>query len=141
MDVTSYDPKKVNVAVDGAIIAGYASDSMITATKNEDAVTTEVGCKGDVVYSENANESGTITITLQGTSSSLPRLRSLASSRKQISVTVSDANDSDDISITAQKCRVVKMPDVSRGKTSGNVTISIFVPNLQEVAGPSERIN
>ena len=131
MDVTSYDPKKVNVAVDGAIIAGYASDSMITATKNEDAVTTEVGCKGDVVYSENANESGTITITLQGTSSSLPRLRSLSSSRKQISVTVSDANDSDDISITAQKCRVVKMPDVSRGKTSGNVTISIFVPNLQ----------
>lgn len=131
MDVTSYDPKKVNVAVDGAIIAGYASDSMITATKNEDAVTTEVGCKGDVVYSENANESGTITITLQGTSSSLPRLRSLASSRKQISVTVSDANDSDNISITAQKCRVVKMPDVSRGKTSGNVTISIFVPNLQ----------
>ena len=131
MDVTSYDPQKVNVAVDGAIIAGYASDSMITATKNEDAVTTEVGCKGDVVYSENANESGTITITLQGTSSSLPRLRSLASSRKQISVTVSDANDSDDISITAQKCRVVKMPDVSRGKTSGNVTISIFVPNLQ----------
>lgn len=131
MDVTSYDPKKVNVAVDGAIITGYAADSMITATKNEDAVTTEVGCKGDVVYSENANESGTITITLQGTSSSLPRLRSLASSRKQISVTVSDANDSDDISITAQKCRVVKMPDVSRGKTSGNVTISIFVPNLQ----------
>ncbi len=131
MDVTSYDPKKVNVAVDGAIITGYASDSMITATKNEDAVTTEVGCKGDVVYSENANESGTITITLQGTSSSLPRLRILASSRKQISVTVSDANDSDDISITAQKCRVVKMPDVSRGKTSGNVTISIFVPNLQ----------
>ena len=131
MDVTSYDPKKVNVAVDGAIITGYASDSMITATKNEDAVTTEVGCKGDVVYSENANESGTITITLQGASSSLPRLRSLASSRKQISVTVSDANDSDDISITAQKCRVVKMPDVSRGKTSGNVTISIFVPNLQ----------
>lgn len=131
MDVTSYDPKKVNVAVDRAIITGYASDSMITATKNEDAVTTEVGCKGDVVYSENANESGTITITLQGTSSSLPRLRSLASSRKQISVTVSDANDSDDISITAQKCRVVKMPDVSRGKTSGNVTISIFVPNLQ----------
>ena len=131
MDVTSYDPKKVNVAVDGAIITGYASDSMVTATKNEDAVTTEVGCKGDVVYSENANESGTITITLQGTSSSLPRLRSLASSRKQISVTVSDANDSDDISITAQKCRVVKMPDVSRGKTSGNVTISIFVPNLQ----------
>lgn len=131
MDVTSYDPKKVNVAVDGAIITGYASDSMITATKNEDAVTTEVGCKGDVVYSENANESGTITITLQGTSSSLPRLRSLASSRKQISVTVSDANNSDDISITAQKCRVVKMPDVSRGKTSGNVTISIFVPNLQ----------
>ena len=45
MDVTSYDPKKVNVAVNGAIITGYASDSMITATKNEDAVTTEVAAR------------------------------------------------------------------------------------------------
>ena len=48
MSVTSYDPKKVNVVVDGAVITGFASDSMVTAAKNEDAVSTDVGCKGDV---------------------------------------------------------------------------------------------
>ena len=36
MSVTSYDPKKVNVVVDGAVITGFASDSMVTAAKNED---------------------------------------------------------------------------------------------------------
>ena len=46
MDVTSYDPKKVNVAVDGAIIAGYASDSMITATKNEECSDYRSGLQG-----------------------------------------------------------------------------------------------
>ena len=70
---TSYDPKKVNVNVDGTIITGFAGDGIITASKNEDAVTPNVGCQGDVVYEENANESGTIALTLQGTSPSLAR--------------------------------------------------------------------
>ena len=131
MSVTSYDPKKVNVVVDGAVITGFASDSMVTAAKNEDAVSTDVGCKGDVCYSENANESGTITITVQGTSSSIPKLRTLASGRKQFSVMISDANDYDDINISAQRCRVTKMPDVSRGKTPSSVSVTIFVPDLQ----------
>lgn len=131
MSVTSYDPKKVNVVVDGAVITGFAADSMVTAAKNEDAVSTDVGCQGDVCYSENANESGTITITLQGTSSSISRLRTLASGRKQFSVMISDANDYDDINISAQRCRVTKIPDVSRGKTPSSVSVTIFVPDLQ----------
>ena len=44
---------------------------------------------------------------------------------------VSDANGNDGINVSAQKCRVVKMPDVTRGKTASSVQISIFVPNLQ----------
>lgn len=131
MEITSYDVKKVNVSVNGSIITGFAADSLITISKNEDAVTTEVGCQGDVVYSENANESGTVQLTLAGTSSSVSKFRSLAASRKEVSLMVSDSNDSDSIKVSAQRCRVVKMPDVTRGKTAGSVQVSIFVPNLQ----------
>ena len=64
IEVASYDPKKVNLVMNGKIITGFASDSMITIARNEDTVTTQVGVKGDVAYNENANESGTITVTL-----------------------------------------------------------------------------
>lgn len=131
MSVTGYDPKKVNVNVDGTILTGFSNDGLVTVSKSEDAVTPNVGCQGDVVYEENANESGTIAVTLQGTSSSLPKLRNLASNRKQFTVSITDANDDDSISIIAQRCRIVKMPDLARGKNTSTVTVNIFVPNLQ----------
>ena len=84
--VTSYDPKKVSLVVNGRMITGFATDSMITVARSEDIVTTAVGVQGDVTYNENANESGTMTVTLSGTSSSLPSLRDLALRRKQFSV-------------------------------------------------------
>ena len=81
IEVASYDPKKVNLVLTGKIITGFASDSMITIARNEDTVTTQVGVKGDVAFNENAKESGAITVTLMGTSSSLPYVRSLALKR------------------------------------------------------------
>lgn len=48
IEVASYDPKKVNLVMNGKIITGFASDSMITIARNEDTVTTQVGVKGDV---------------------------------------------------------------------------------------------
>ena len=121
---TSYDPKKVNVNVNGTIITGFASDGIITASKNGDTVTPNVGCQGDVAYEENADESGTIALTLQGTS------RRLAANRQRISVSITDANDDDTITISAQRCRILKVPDLSRGKGVATVTVNIFVPNL-----------
>ncbi|MBS6956520.1 MAG: DUF3277 family protein [Enterocloster asparagiformis] len=127
---TGYDVRKVNVNVDGTILTGFASDGVITVTKSEDAVTPNVGCQGDVVYEENANESGTIAVTLQATSPALSKLRSLAANRKKFSVSVSDANDDDSISISASNCRILKLPDLARGKNTSTVTVNIFVPNL-----------
>lgn len=131
MSHTTYDPKKVNVIVDGTVITGFASDSMVTADKSEDSISTEAGCQGDIAISENANESGTIGLSLQGTSPSIAFLRSLASARKEVQVVISDANESDSVKINASQCRVVKTPGVSRGKTAGSVAVNIFVPNLQ----------
>lgn len=130
IEVASYDPKKVNLVMNGKIITGFASDSMITIARNEDTVTTQVGVKGDVAYNENANESGTITVTLMGTSSSLPYVRSLALKRKEVSVMIVDANDSASVNVGEERCRVIKPPDITRAKEIGSESVSIFVPSL-----------
>lgn len=84
IEIASYDPKKVSVIINGKEITNFGPDSVISVTRNEDIVTTQVGVKGDVAYSENANESGNCAITLMGTSSSLPYLRRLAIKRTPI---------------------------------------------------------
>lgn len=128
--VATYDPKKVNVALAGRMITAFASDGVIKATKNEDSVTPSVGAQGDVAYSENANESGNIAITLMSTSSSLSYIRGLESRRQLINVNVSDANAADSVHINEDNCRILKMPDIDRMKEQGTVTINIFVPSL-----------
>lgn len=130
IEVASYDPKKVNLVMNGKIITGFASDSMITIARNEDTVTTQVGVKGDVAYNENANESGTITVTLMGTSSSLPYVCSLALKRKEVSVMIVDANDSASVNVAEERYRVIKPPDITRAKEIGSESVSIFVPSL-----------
>ena len=127
IEVQSYDPKKVNVIVAGRAITGFASDGVVTLSKNEDSVTPSVGAKGDVAYSENANESGTIALTLMSTSSSLPYLRELEAKRRLITVSVQDA---DSFAMSADNCRILKMPDAARQKEQSTVTINIYVPSM-----------
>ena len=126
--VTTYDPQKVNVIVDGRVITGFASDGVVTLTRNSDSVTPAVGAKGDVAYSENADETGTVAITLMSTSASLSYLRGLEAKRKMVTVSVQDVNDNDSFVMSCDNCRVLKMPDAARTKEQGTVTINIYVP-------------
>ena len=126
--VTTYDPQKVNVIVDGRVITGFASDGVVTLTRNSDSVTPAVGAKGDVAYSENADETGTVAITLMSTSASLSYLRGLEAKRKMVTVSVQDVNDNDAFVMSCDNCRGLKMPDAARTKEQGTVTINIYVP-------------
>lgn len=128
--VTTYDPKKVNVIIGGRVITGFASDGVVTLAKSEDSVTPSVGAKGDVTYSENANESGTVSLTLMSTSSSLPYLRELEAKRRAINVSITDANDDTAFTMNEDNCRITKMPDVARQKEQATVTVTIFVPSM-----------
>lgn len=130
VEVASYDPKKVNVIINGKAITGFSSDGVISVTRNEDTVTPTVGAKGDVAYSENANESGNIAINLMGTSASLAYLRNLCLKRTPLSVTISDANDAGAVQIAEEECRILKPPDINRAKEVGSETVNIFVPSL-----------
>ena len=130
VSVTPYDPKKVNVIVGGRVITGFASDGVVTLAKSEDSVTPSVGAKGDVTYSENANESGTVSLTLMSTSSSLSYLRDLEAKRRAVNVSITDANDDTAFTMNEDNCRITKMPDVARQKEQATVTVTIFVPSM-----------
>lgn len=130
IEIASYDPKKVNVNINGKIITGFSPDGVINVVRNEDIVTPTVGTKGDVTYNENANESGQVTLHLMGSSSSLPFLRSLAVKRKEIRLTITDANDAGAVQFAEERCRIIKPPDLAKAKEIGSTDINIFVPTL-----------
>ena len=130
IEIASYDPKKVNVNINGKIITGFSPDGVINVVRNEDIVTPTVGTKGDVTYNENANESGQVTLHLLGSSSSLPFLRSMAVKRKEIRPTITDANDAGAVQFAEERCRIIKPPDLAKAKEIGSTDINIFVPTL-----------
>ena len=130
IEIASYDPKKVNVNINGKIITGFSPDGVINVVRNEDIVTPTTGAKGDVTYNENANESGQVTLHLMGSSSSLPFLRSLAVKRKEIRLTITDANDAGAEQFAEERCRIIKPPDLAKAKEIGSTDINIFVPTL-----------
>ena len=130
IEIASYDPKKVNVNINGKIITGFSPDGVINVVRNEDIVTPTVGTKGDVTYNENANESGQVTLHLLDSSSSLPFLRSLAVKRKEIRLTITDANDAGAVQFAEERCRIIKPPDLAKAKEIGSTDINIFVPTL-----------
>jgi hypothetical protein len=126
----TYDPKKVTVAINGRAITGFANDGVITLTHNEDIVTPSVGAQGDVAYSENANNSGNAALPLMSTSASLAYLRDLCAKRKALQISVSDANNTDEIHVNEENCRILKMPDTPRGREQATVTVNVFIPDL-----------
>ena len=130
MNVTNYDPRKVSVVVDGRIVTGFADSSMITIARSEDIVSTSVGTQGDVVYSESANRSGTLTMSLQSTSASLVWLKNIEKSRKEISVVITDASQTPAEVTNASRCRITRIPDNKKEKTAGSVDVTIFAPEI-----------
>lgn len=133
MTITNYDPKKVTVNVGGRIITGFADSSVVSISSSEDRVTPSVGAQGDVVYSENANESGNIVMSLQITSASLPYLKKLAIDRQETDILISDANKDTAETVSGSRCRVTKIPDGKKEKAAGSVDVTIFVPDRKSV--------
>lgn len=127
-----YDPKQVNVIVDGVFITGFAEGTMVTAEKDEDDFTVVYGAQGDYSVAESHNTLGTITLTLQDTSPSLPFLRSLVNRRRFFSCYVVDANDSSRVMAGGSEARILKSPGFEKGNEVGEVEVEIKVFNYRE---------
>ena len=126
-----YDFKKVSVIVDGVIITGFMDGEPISVSRNEDEVTPHTGADGEVTYSESADETGTITLTLKETSAVLPTLTALRKSRKLFAVNINDSNTRA-YKVGGTQARIMKMPDRSFGTEVQGVEVQIHVAKLTE---------
>ncbi len=79
MAVYTYSPEDVSLSIGGSLINGFSEGTFITVEREEDAFTKVVGSDGIVTRSKNANKSGTVTLTLKGSSPSNDILSALAS--------------------------------------------------------------
>lgn len=122
----SYDPKKVSLIVDGQFIVGFMDGTFITAEKNEDNITPHIGAQGDVTFSESADETGTLTITLKQNSSSLAYLQSLSKQKREFGAQVIDANDGN-FKAGGTQCRIQKTPGREFGAEVAGVEVAIYV--------------
>lgn len=129
----TFDPKKVSLIVDGRFIVGYMDGTFIGTEKNEDNITPHVGAHGDVTYSRNADDTGTITVTLKQNSSSLPHLIALSKQDRDFAANIIDANDNK-IKAGGNQCRIVKTPSVDWGAEVGGVEVKIFVADYNLTA-------
>lgn len=64
----TWDPKSVVITFAGITITGFAAGTFIVAEEATDRFTKVVGADGEVARSQSRDESGTVTITLLGSS-------------------------------------------------------------------------
>lgn len=79
MAVATYQPKLVAVSVNGLVLSGYADGTFVTVERAEDSWAKVVGADGTVTRSRNPDISGSVTLTLKGSSPSNDVLTALLS--------------------------------------------------------------
>lgn len=102
-------------------IAGIAAPSGSGETEKASALVQAV---------ETLRETDDDWYTLMSTSSSLSYLRELEAKRRAVNVTISDVNDADAFTLSADNCRVMKMPDLTRNKEQSTITVNIYAPSV-----------
>jgi hypothetical protein len=127
----TFDFKKVSTIVDGIIITGWMDGEVISVEKNEDDVIPHVGAGGDVTYAESADKTGTITLTLKQTSSSLPHLQELRKSKRLFPIQILDVN-SRAYKTGGTEAKILKMPPRTYGSEVQGVEVQIHVAKLKE---------
>lgn len=63
----AYDPKKVRLYLMGQRVTGFAADTKITVSRNEDNIYPHVGVDGEMSAALSRNQSGVMTVSLQNT--------------------------------------------------------------------------
>jgi hypothetical protein len=66
----NYDPGRIQIIINGFLIAGYAPGSFVKVSRNKPSFTVKIGSDGLPVRTKSRDISGTITITLLQNSSS-----------------------------------------------------------------------
>ncbi len=123
---TVYDPKKVTVIYDGMVITGFADDTMIEAEKNEDNITPYVGVLGEVSIAINADNTGTVTMSLASTSPFIKILADKARANTIAPLSIIDMNQNG-VNVGGTEAIIIKAPNVTIGKEVESQEVQFFV--------------
>lgn len=63
-ELANYDSKQVTITFGAYTLSGYAPDSKVTVSRNEDAFSMQIGSDGEPTRSRNNNKSGSFTVRL-----------------------------------------------------------------------------
>lgn len=125
--VDVYDFKSTSVIVDGKYLTGFMDGTAIKAEKNEDNKVPHVGADGAVTFSNSANETGKITVTLKQSSPSLTQLIALAKSKTSVfPVKVFDAN-TNQLRCGGNQAVIIKTPSVEWGAEIAGVDVEFYI--------------
>lgn len=128
-----YNPKDIVLTYDGMQVTGFADDSFITVSKNTDDYSHKVGVKGEVTISVDADDTGTVTISLDQRSPFINIFNRMIKEGKYTNnilrpLTMIDMGENgDDISSEAY---ITKRGDQDFGRTSGNVDYQFVVMEI-----------
>ena len=128
----NYDPKEVNVIVDGMYLTGFSEGTIVSTEKDEDDFSVSYGAQGEHSIAESYNTLGTVTITMNHTSPSLAYLRKLRNQRKSFSCYVVDANDAGAVKAGGSEARILKAPGLERGNEISETEVEIKVFDYKE---------
>lgn len=114
MELKTYDPKEVNIIIGGAIINSW---NAVTVEREEDQNIMSAGTSGENTRTKNANNLGTITLTLPQTSGDNGILTGLAVADDVFSVMIQDKSGSS-VHVMAEAV-IGKRPAAEYGKEAG----------------------
>lgn len=122
--------------------SGVGPDSVLTVSRDFDAITTSSNAAGDNANTRNVNKKGTIEFTLMK-NSDVNRLLMTdavafenAAGGDEYFFNFTVVDPSDPTQLTAINCWIVKIPDHSKANEAGEVTWSFGCDQLEFIPNP-----
>ncbi len=143
MTIQTYDPKDINVSIDGSIITGFAEE-FVSAERENPQTDDAAGAQGDVVRVITNDKRGTVTLTLWLTSPSNLVLSGLVNSDADVAgkaasedsifpLTIKD-NRGDDV-VSAENAWITGPPRIVWSKSVESREWTIRCAKLDMVVG------
>jgi hypothetical protein len=134
MTVKTYQPNLVSVSFRGAPIVGFAPDTFISATRNNDSWSINVGSGGEATRTKSGDRSGRVEVTLLAESESNATLDAFekvdqATGTGLGPLLVKDLSGGD--VVTAGSAWIVKPPDQEKASTGSNRVWTFEADNLE----------
>lgn len=122
--MNTYDPKKVNINFIGVPFTGFAKDNFLSISRKEDGFVTYTGADGEYSRALNRNHSGEAKIKLRHDSPTNTVLAALYVADEKFGAGSGPfmVNDLSGTAVAfAADAWIQKMPDLERGKETGEV--------------------